>query len=383
MTTRKKLHKTVHSAVCGTALTMAACGMSACQSITNRAAADMPSIHIHTNELPSLPNTPGVAGPYVGVHNDALILAGGANFPTAPPWDGGKKVWHDTIYVLTKPHGTWQNAGRLRETRAYGVSITTDRGVLCLGGNNAEQTTNQTFYLTWRDGQILQKPFVPLPTAMASFGGAQIGSRIYIAGGQAQSNPMATPSLSTFLMIDLDADEPTWTALPTWPGPERFFPVVATDGQSFYIFSGFQRIAKLGESPKLEYLKDAYRYDPASNRWTRLADLPHPNAAAPSPAPMHNNQILLLGNGADGTGLELPLKDRPSLGRDILSYDINADQWCVVGQLPYGVVTTPAVKWQHAIVLASGEPKAGMRTPRTLSLEITSDAKEQRAHDAP
>ncbi len=35
--------------------------------------------------LPDLPDPIGVAGPFVGVHNDALIVAGGANFPFITP----------------------------------------------------------------------------------------------------------------------------------------------------------------------------------------------------------------------------------------------------------------------------------------------------------
>ena len=38
-------------------------------------------------KLPDLPNQLGVAGPFVGVHNDALILSGGANFPLGVPWE--------------------------------------------------------------------------------------------------------------------------------------------------------------------------------------------------------------------------------------------------------------------------------------------------------
>ena len=42
----------------------------------------------------------GVAGPFVGVSNDVLIVAGGANFPK--PYSGQAKVWHDDIWVLTE-----------------------------------------------------------------------------------------------------------------------------------------------------------------------------------------------------------------------------------------------------------------------------------------
>ena len=41
------------------------------------------------SELPELPDQLGVAGPFAGVHNDALIVAGGANFPK-PVWDNEK-----------------------------------------------------------------------------------------------------------------------------------------------------------------------------------------------------------------------------------------------------------------------------------------------------
>ena len=51
-------------------------------------------------KLPSLPDKEGVAGPFAGVSHGALIVAGGANFPDEKPWEGGKKVWSDTVFVL-------------------------------------------------------------------------------------------------------------------------------------------------------------------------------------------------------------------------------------------------------------------------------------------
>jgi hypothetical protein len=48
---------------------------------------------------------PGLAGAFAGVSNGVLIIAGGANFPDAAPWKGGKKVWWDKIQVLEKNRG--------------------------------------------------------------------------------------------------------------------------------------------------------------------------------------------------------------------------------------------------------------------------------------
>ena len=54
--------------------------------------------------LPDLPEPLGVAGPFVGVHHDALIVAGGANFPVAEGEDRWQvpKVWHDNAWVLVR-----------------------------------------------------------------------------------------------------------------------------------------------------------------------------------------------------------------------------------------------------------------------------------------
>jgi hypothetical protein len=63
-----------------------------------------------------------VAGPFAGTSGGALIVAGGANFPDKMPWDGGKKIWHDTAFVLDKTNGAWRGefklpAARLRRFR--------------------------------------------------------------------------------------------------------------------------------------------------------------------------------------------------------------------------------------------------------------------------
>ena len=67
-----------------------------------------------------------------------------------------------------------------------------------------------------------------------------VGSRVFVAGGQAGPNPAAGPSYSYFWMLDLDQETPIWRVLPTWPGPERFYAVAGSDGKSFYLFSGIR-----------------------------------------------------------------------------------------------------------------------------------------------
>src|SRR5688572_828371 len=75
-------------------------------------------------QLPPLPEPPGVAGAFAGVAQNALLVAGGANFPDKMPWEGGKKVWHDRIWLLDGPGGKWREVGKLSRSLAYGVTVT-------------------------------------------------------------------------------------------------------------------------------------------------------------------------------------------------------------------------------------------------------------------
>ena len=55
-------------------------------------------------QLPPIPDTLGVAGAFAGTSGGALLVMGGANFPDRMPWEGGTKLWYDTLFALdTKP----------------------------------------------------------------------------------------------------------------------------------------------------------------------------------------------------------------------------------------------------------------------------------------
>ena len=130
---------------------------------------------------------PGLAGAFVGVHNNVLLIAGGANFPNGPAWEGGKKVYHSDIYVLEK-NGTaykWlaNKAFSLPHKMAYGLTVPTEQGLVCIGGMNGSETFDKAFILKWDKGlqaTILQDlPSIPVPVANLS--GGKIGDYIYAA----------------------------------------------------------------------------------------------------------------------------------------------------------------------------------------------------------
>jgi N-acetylneuraminic acid mutarotase len=169
-------------------------------------------------------------------------------------------------------------------------------------------------------------------------------------------------------MLDLDQVAPSWRVLPTWPGPERFYAIAGSDEKSFFLLSGIRRTQDANGKPALEYLRDAYRFDPVAETWERLPDLPHPNAAVASPAPYVDGGLLLLGRGAEGTGTNLPLDRRQAFGRETLRFDIATRRFNTIGSLPFGTAAVASANWHGSIIIASGEIAPGVRSPTVWSI---------------
>jgi N-acetylneuraminic acid mutarotase len=180
------------------------------------------------SELPALPDPMGFAGPFVGVSNDALIVAGGANFPDGPPWDGFNKVWHDDVFVLAEPNGMWQTGYKLPRPIGYGISVTWNGYIACLGGGDSEQHYSEAFLLRWTGETIETIPLPSMPRPCAFGAGVLIGDTVFVAGGQ--ESPSSESATKCFWALDLSApaDRRQWTELPSWPGVERILPVMAT-----------------------------------------------------------------------------------------------------------------------------------------------------------
>ena len=81
-------------------LTTSGKDQSAINEIDWRELAPLPS---GSSQLPQQ----GVAACFAGVSQNALIVAGGCNFPDDPVYDGGQKRYYADIFVLETPEGEW------------------------------------------------------------------------------------------------------------------------------------------------------------------------------------------------------------------------------------------------------------------------------------
>ena len=135
-----------------------------------------PRERLSWESLPDLPEALGLGGPIVGVHNDALIVGGGANF-AEPVWENDK-AWHDAAWVLTRDGNggyTWHDGFKLDRPIAYAACASTEHGVVCIGGNDGNTTFAECFLLQWDDTaqQLKQVPLPSLSPALCLWRGSQ------------------------------------------------------------------------------------------------------------------------------------------------------------------------------------------------------------------
>jgi len=339
-----------------------------CLAVLSAPAAPEEGSGFDWQDLPELPQA--MSGQMVGAHNGALIVAGGTRWPVSP-FQGGTKVWLDTCYVLGEGAAEWRAAANLDHPIAYGVSVSTEDGVICAGGSDGARHYASVFRLGWANGQLARVPLPDLPQPCAYMGGAFLGNTMYVAGGQV--TPDSTEALHTFWALDVTKPEAGWQALEPWPGPARILPVVAAQDGAVHVFSGADLEAGPDGKAKRIYLVDGYRFRPDIAEelhpgWRQIAGPPQAVVAAPAMAfgPTH----IFVFSGDDGSlvdRIEELGDSHPGFTHDILAYHTITDSWAKKGTVPESYVTTQAVRWQDRIVIAGGEDQPGHRGARVLS----------------
>ena len=317
---------------------------------------------IEWEDLPSLPQA--MSGQFVGVHHEALIVAGGTHWPKSP-FQGGTKAWLNGVYVLERGAAQWREAPPLERAYAYGVAVSTEDGVVCIGGSDGQRHARSAFRLSWDNGSLRRDDLPDLPAPCAYAGAALMDNVVYVVGGQEAVD--STTAMHALLALDLGAPEPAWERLEPWPGPSRILPVVVSQDDALYVFSGAELTPGPDGAATRTYLDDGYCYRPAGG-WSVVPGPPRPVVAAPATAfgPAH----ILVFSGDDGE-----LADRiqelgdshPGFPKSVLTYHTITGTWAELGLVPESYVTTAAVLWEDGFVVPGGEDRPGHRGARVLS----------------
>lgn len=333
------------------------------------------------SQLPGVPDAEGFAGAFAGSSGGAILLAGGANFPTGRPWEGGAKVWHDRIFVLEPGAKEWREAGPLPARLAYGVSVTHDDRVVCVGGGDAAGHSAAVFAIRWNGASVETSLLPSLPRPLAFQAGAILGTMLVVAGGT--ESPDTVAASRACLALDLAAPENGWRELPPLPGPGRILATAGAAAGGLHLFGGAALESAADGKPVRTWLRDAYRYDHSAG-WRRLPDLPRPAVAAPSPAPVVGGGVLALLGGDDGSQSGQDPARHTGFCRDVLGFDPALGRWQSLGELPFALVTTAAVPWEGGIVVPGGESRPGVRSTDVWYGNVNATREEacSRQHDS-
>jgi len=348
-------------------------------------------------ELPSFNNQSksiGVAGPVVGIINNKLIVAGGANFPDKMPWQGGKKIYYNNISIFNKEkEQVFQEAiqASLAGNIAYAANCLTPFGVVYAGGENELGLSDKVYLLQWDEASstMLQTKLPDLPIKTTNGSLVCIDKIIYFLGGETLAN-----TTNQFFSLNLIKINEGWTTLPVIPKPLSNMVVVAQylNGQKQIYLMGGRAKQKNGIS---DFSSDVYSFDIYLKRWDKKKSLPYPISAGTG-AVVSEKYILLFGgdrgeqfNKVERTistiNLEKDelrkenlitiknklLESHPGFSNEILLYNTQKNIWLSNGFIPFNAsVTTNLVQWADKIIIPSGEIKAGVRTPRIISAKI-------------
>ncbi len=338
----------------------------------------------------------GVASPFAGQHEGVVLLAGGSNFPDAPLIQGGQRRYGAEIYALPPGGTNWLRAGQLSQPVAEGMSATTPRGVVCVGGSVAGESVYRAFLLTWdaTRGRAVETALPDFPCGVRLGAAAAKDNRVYVAGGE-----FAASLPSDVWTLDLDEPQAGWRPLPALPGVKgRMLSVAFVQNgdqkrRYLYVFGG---CAKNAEGV-LQSLTNGFAYDLAqpavSGRWLPVSPARPRGSDAPAwpligaQCVTSGDQHALVFGGLDAACFDDHQRkmaaltgearethrlayltvspERNGWNRNVLAYHTVTDRWFVLGDAPFPPVLGGAVvkRADGSILLASGEIQAGVRTP--------------------
>ena len=341
----------------------------------------------------------GYAGMLGGTHNGVLVVAGGANFPKGLPWKGGDKVWSRNIYIYE--NSQWKiSQKKLPIPLAYSASVSTDIGILCIGGNNETFTSDKVFLLAYnsstKDIDISEYPALPEPLAYTS--AVVHEDFVYVVGGKNSKS-----STNSFYRLSL-IDKHKWEKLANFPGLSRAVHCTAVQETStnkkLFVIGGRNQV----EGKKSHTLYNYLSYDFKKQTWHDEGELTIKDKSrvlmGSSAETMGSMHIMVYGgsdevlfNKLENISLQLSviqndtventlknkrdriLNNHPGFSKDILAYNTITKKWFVYESLKTNIpVTALAFKKNDDFIIVSGEVSPGIRTPNVQKIKIADAA---------
>ncbi|MCD8208200.1 MAG: hypothetical protein LUD72_09720, partial [Bacteroidales bacterium] len=338
----------------------------------------------------------GVAGAFAGVVDNCIVLAGGSDFPSLKPWEGGAKRFYDDILLLTYNKGVADcrlSSVKFPRALAGGCAVSDGENLFCFGGWNEEGLSETVWSLRFDGGAVKVDSLAVLPEGFAPVAAVSCRNEIYVHGVGSGGNELwrFSPSSGQWKSLSACPDRVIaegCSAVCQHNGRENAIYIIGgrgTDGEGLHLSSA------------------VWEYLPMRDEWTRKSDIMidgEPSVLMyQGVVPYGSSHIVVVG-GDDGKEfrrrammereiarlqsgatvdslqnelLESSLNHR-GFSRKVLAYHTITDTWVEIGEAGFALpAVTTACMLADRIVFPSGEIRPGVRTGDVFEVSLRED----------
>ena len=318
-------------------------------------------------------------GSFLGSHNGAVIVAGGIS--TAD----GQRV-SDDIYILSKDQNSqWQwikdIAFKLPKPLAWGAAVNTEKGMVCIGGADKDQTYSDVYILRWnaqtRQVEVETLPSLPEPRAFIT--GAIAEDVIYVAGGKKSLDD--NKGTNSLWALHLSNKTKGWQVLGDIPGSPAWgrIAVVQSDGlhKCLYLFGG----VCADHAGQETVLAESYCYKLKESKWKKITDfkidgLDSSNTRLVSAVPYGEYHILFAGDTKSGAVVQAADAAGVRSNTYIFTYHTLTNTWVEIDEKPNVAGTVHGLFWRDGTIIV---PYRNLLQPQSIYsfLETVPERKEE------
>ena len=249
---------------------------------------------------------------------DGKLYAWGG-YDTATTWQSNAKG-----QVYDAAADRWSEIAGLPTPLTHTQAAVWDGKIYIFGGfdDGADKVGSNPATYVYDPASDTMSRWGTMPYSVAGYGLAQVGSRVYIISGMyGDAHDFGGESTHMF-SIDLADQAAGYRDEPDAPVGREHVGTAVVDGR-IYFFGG-----ETGHNQYTGVKSDAFRYDPATRQWTRLADVPEGGLAHTEETTVTiNGKILVAGGNINGP-------EHVNFLSAVRLYDPATDQWSTIGDLP-------------------------------------------------
>lgn len=254
---------------------------------------------------------------------------------------------------------TWTQIADMPEPLTHAGQVADGNTIYIVGGYLGDSPGPSTDHVWKYD--IVTNTWSPGPSLPALRGGGaavRVGRSLHFIGGATRDGiTKAAIDHDDHYLLSLDGST-SWSTAAPLPNPRNHLAGVALDNKIYVIGGQHQSFEGTENQQEVDV------YDPATNAWARVADLPTPHSHISASTFVMSNRILVIGGSVnDGTSGDA--------SKDVSLYDPQENIWIALPSLPAGRKTSVAGGVDTRIVVATGNEGAPTATTWIGALHTT------------